>query len=204
MKLLQKLRTFMKQGLCKTRVLTSEKTIVMQVRWFALPYWFTLEGFVREKINYESEEWEELYDEEQNCQAELKQMAANYARDARGYYVGAQDYVPLRKHYRNFMLKHFVGADGVPGAQGPKGNTGAMGMMGPAYDDIKCPHCGTYRSHIWPRVPLRLIDHGEGKPLEYICLQPDCEKSSNWIAYNGLFLHEDTIVQSSDLSTARS
>lgn len=175
------LTDWFKYKVCLTRVIIRDDSYTAQARYAF--FWYALARTV--KCEYDSEA------DALNL-ATVRTVAAEYARDHRGYYEGTIYYKPLRMKIRRWIQNNLSGPQGLPGAPGMCGPTG---LMGPAYDDIKCPHCERRHSYAHPKVKLHFDCYGEDAPLVYTCPHSRCRKQSNWIAYNGIFLNAGTITQ---------
>lgn len=182
------LSDWFKYKVCLTRVLHRDGKHIAQVRYAFV--WMTL--LERNTELQETYFREEVYDEEQRMIQVVRDVAAAYARTHRGYYIGTIEYESLSDKIKKWFRANLTGPQGLPGVPGCQG---PMGMVGPAYDDLECPHCETRRSYIFPRVKLHFDCYGEDAPLVYTCKNVKCGKQSNWIAYNGIFLNASTITK---------
>jgi hypothetical protein len=182
------LNTLLKQKQCLTRVLERDFKYIAQVRYAF--FWFTLAFEEEQEYDYGNE-----YEENRNRLQKMRDLAAYYARTHKGYYLGTVEYESLRDKIRAKLRAKFTGPCGVQGARGDMGTPGAEGPRGRSYDDIQCPHCDTYRTDIRPSVPLHFDHFGEDTPLVYTCQFSKCGRQSNWIVYNGAFLHAGSITQ---------
>lgn len=182
------LKNLLDLKICTTRVLEHEYYYAAQVR-FAF-FWSTLEAIDKADYDYGEE-----YEEDQRSLGSLRLIAKMYASKYNGQYIGTVEYVSLRDKIKNKIRKTFTGPTGPCGMMGAMGAPGCEGPRGRAYDDIQCPHCDTYRTDIRPPVKLHFDHFGEDAPMVYTCQFSKCGRQSNWIVYNGAFLHAGSITQ---------
>ena len=132
--------------------------------------------------------WMYISDVDYSTRDEAEQKAKDCIRavDVGGCFVGTfiEGSVPKWKQMWNaFIEKIKLPLRGPKGDQGIPGHPGPMGMMGPAYDDLECPHCRTRRS----RTGVYLLMEVEvGGVFSYRCAK--CEEKSLWKPINGLWV----------------
>lgn len=182
------LRDMFKYKVCLTRVVERDCLYIAQIR-FAF-FWHTLA--FKEEVGYD---YGAEYEENQRLLNSMRWVAKQWAIKYNGHYLGTVEYVPLRDKIRNKIRNTFTGPPGPCGMMGAMGTPGSEGPRGRSFDDIQCPHCETYRTDVRPSVALHFDHFGDDVPLVYTCKFSKCGRQSNWIAYNGMFLHVGTITQ---------
>lgn len=179
------LRDMFKYKVCLTRVLERDHEYLAQVRY--LFFWMTLASEEEAGYDYGNE-----YEENRSRLQKMRDLAVMHAREQNGYYIGTVRYESLRDKISAKLRAKFTGPCGMQGAMGMPGCEGPRGR---SFDDIQCPHCETYRTDVRPSVALHFDHFGDDVPLVYTCKFSKCGRQSNWIAYNGMFLHVGTITQ---------
>lgn len=182
------LRDLFRYKVCLTRVLERDCKYLAQVR-FAF-FWLTVAS--KEEVGYD---YGAEYEENRRLLDSMRWVAKQYATKYNGQYLGTVEYVPLRDKIKRKFRNMFTGPTGMMGAKGDMGIPGCEGPRGRAFDDIQCPHCETYRTDVRPPVALHFDHFGEDVPLIYTCRFSKCRRQSNWIVYNGAFLHAGSITQ---------
>lgn len=98
-----------------------------------------------------------------------------------GMYLGVSC---RRKKQPNRLLRKlrsfFMGPEGHMGAPGPQG---PRGSMGPAYDDVECPHCRMRRSQTGTTLFMEVLGNDQ---FGYTCKK--CKTTSTFITSNGVWV----------------
>lgn len=176
---------------CLTRVLERDCKYLAQIRYAF--FWYTLAS--QEEVGYD---YGNEYEENRRLLESMRWVAKQWAIKHNGEFLGTVEYVSFRDKIKDKFRKMFTGPCGMQGARGDMGMPGAEGPIGPrgrSYDDIQCPHCETYRTDIRPPVALHFDMFGADAPMVYTCHASKCGRQSNWIVYNGAFLHAGSITQ---------